>query len=86
MKALVDKTKDLEKNYGKFRNGERIEAKRIGKDLVLLKYLYKCESLPIVWYFSFYRSDATADSSNWVLVAVRYDTELELLGLTAPAN
>ena len=81
---LTARTLELDKKYGKYRGFERIVAKRIGKDLVLMKYLYKCEKFPVVWYFTYYRdfgrSDIVAGSNNWVIIAVRFDTELELLG------
>ena len=83
LKELVDKTGGLEKKYGKYRAFEQIAAKRIGSDLVLLKYLYKCENSPVVWYFTFYRTPApgesSADSAAWRVITVRFDTELELL-------
>ena len=84
VKKLVDEIRTLESRYGKYRAFERIDAKRIGQDLVLTRYLYKCENYPVVWYFTYYRdfkrSETVADSNNWVLIGVRFDTELELLG------
>ncbi len=53
---------------------ERIKAQRIGKDLAVLRYLYKFEQLPVVWHFSFYRT-----GTKWVLVGVRFDHEYESL-------
>ncbi len=85
VKELIDKTNDLQKKYGPYREFERIAAKRVGSDLVLLKYLYKCENFPVVWYFTFYRTptpgEAPPKSSTWRVVTLRFDTELELLGL-----
>ncbi len=53
---------------------ERITAQRIGKDLAVLRYLYKFEHLPVVWHFSFYRT-----GGKWVLVGVRFDHDYEAL-------
>ena len=82
--ALIKKTDALLKEkYGKYRGSERISAKSIGKDLVLLTYLYKCEHYPIVWRFTFYRKATNAEptASQWIVIAVRFDTDLELLAL-----
>jgi hypothetical protein len=88
IEALVTRSADLESRYGQFRASERIEAKRIGNDVLLLKYLYKCDNFPVVWYFTFYRdqrpasaASTTATTRNWSVIAVRFDTEIELLGL-----
>jgi hypothetical protein len=54
----------------------------IGRDLVLLRYLYKGENFPVVWYFTFYRTTAAGETGpgTWRTIAVRFDTDLELLG------
>ena len=84
--ALIEKTGKLTDLYGDFRDYEPISAKQIGTDLVLMKYLYKCETFPVVWYFTFYRAprrgERPADTvDSWRVIIVRFDTELELLGL-----
>ena len=84
LNSLIQKTDALLKEkYGKYRGHERISAKSIGKDLLLLKYLYKCEHYPIVWHFTFYRKGKTSEpaASPWNVIAVRFDTDLELLAL-----
>jgi hypothetical protein len=85
VKTLVEKTQGLKAKYGEYRTFERIAAKRVGNDLVLLKYLYKCEQFPVVWYFTFYRTPqrieaATETPGAWRTVIVRFDTDLERLG------
>ncbi|MBX7166026.1 MAG: hypothetical protein K1X74_06725 [Pirellulales bacterium] len=81
--ALVTKTPELARLYGPARNFEQITARRIGTDVLVLKYLYKCETFPVVWYFTVYRTfDRTAaanDPGRWIVVAVRFDTEIERL-------
>ncbi len=79
--GLIEKTNELEKKYGENRGFEQIATKRVGTDLVLLKYLYKCESFPVVWYFTYYRTpgETPSETGNWRVVTVRFDTELELL-------
>ena len=87
---LVRKTDELKDRYGRYVEFEPIASRRVGKDLVLLRYLYKCESFPVVFYFTLYRtprSDAPADkNSNWRVIIVRFDTELELLALMPEAK
>jgi hypothetical protein len=82
VKDLVARTNDLEAKYGKYRAFEQVSAKRIGGDLVLMRYLYKCENFPVVWYFTFYHapsSSETAKNGVWRIVAIRFDTNLETL-------
>jgi hypothetical protein len=85
--TLVARSAELESRYGTFRAAERVEAKRIGTDVLLVKYLYKCDNYPVVWYFTFYRDQrpangiATTSTRTWSVITVRFDTEIELLGL-----
>jgi hypothetical protein len=83
LKTLADKAKDLDKKYGKYRGFDRIDAKRIGKDLILLRYLYKCDEFPVVWSVAVYRDFKRGDveGNNWIIVSLRFDTDLDLLGL-----
>ena len=81
--ALIAKTDQLHELYGPYRGFEAIAARRAGKDLVFLRYLYKCENFPVVFYFTFYRTPRgeppTETSNSWRVIIVRFDTELELL-------
>ena len=91
VKTLIQQTNELQTRFGRYRNFERIDARQIGKDLVVMKYLYKCEDYPVVWYFTFYRlpagNETPAEESGWRVIVVRFDTELELLTLTtAPSS
>lgn len=83
LEALIQQTGQIETTYGEYREFEPVETKRIGGDLVLMRYLYKCESFPVVWYFTFYRTPArgetAADSDAWRVIAVRFDTRLDRL-------
>lgn len=83
LKELTEKTQQLQTKYGRYCGFDQIAAKRIGKDLVLFRYLYKCKDFPVVWYFAFYRAavpgETPAEKSPWRVVSVRFDTELELL-------
>ncbi len=77
--ALIANVADLPKRFGACRGYEQVAAKRVGQDLVLMKYLYKCQSFPVVWYFTFYRT--AEEDEDWRVIIVRFDTELELLWL-----
>jgi hypothetical protein len=83
VKDLVARTNELETQYGKYRGFERVLARRIGSDLVLMHYLYKCENFPVVWRFAFYRApgsqEVSGKSGSWRVVAVRFDTDLDQL-------
>ena len=85
IKELVTKTKEFDDKFGKYHAHERITADRVGKDLVMLKYLYKAENHPVVWYFTYYRDlrqpEASSESGSWTIIAVRFDTRIDLLGL-----
>lgn len=79
---MIERVKRLDETYGKFLESEQIDAKPIGKDLVLLKYLYKAEKYPVVWYFTYYRPPMlNGQPSDWVVISLRFDTRLDLLGL-----
>jgi hypothetical protein len=84
VRGLIEKSKDIVKRYGAHRDTEQVSAKRIGKDVVILKYLFKCEKFPVVWYFTYYRdfgrSSASSGEDQWAVISVRFDTQVELLG------
>jgi hypothetical protein len=79
-------TKEIEERFGRNRGYERLSGHRIGQDIVILKYLYKCENYPVVWYFTFYRTLSSATmvppTPTWRLISLRFDTQVELLDLT----
>jgi hypothetical protein len=83
LQDLTEKTQQLQKKYGRYCGFEQIAAKRVGKDLVLFRYLYKCKDFPVAWYFTFYGASAPgeipAEENSWRVITVRFDTELELL-------
>ncbi len=83
IKGLADKAAALPAMYGDFIEFESIGAKAVGKDLVLLKYLYKMKKYPVVWYFIYYRPPSPSGNDNdWVVISVRFDNRLDLLDLT----
>ena len=82
VKMLIERSNKLEELYGTFVKAERIAAKEVGKDLVLLTYLHKAKNYPVVWYFTYYRPPSiVGDEQEWMVIAVRFDTRLDRLGL-----
>jgi hypothetical protein len=75
---LVDQAAKLELRYGPYRGRDSIDAKNVGADLILLRYLYKAEKFPVVWEFTFYRTDSAAGiKRDWSLIALKFDTKLD---------
>jgi hypothetical protein len=83
VRSLVERSKEIAKRYGAHRESEQLAARRIGKDLVLLKYLFKCEKFPVIWYIAFYRDFSRQANNNnddqWVVISVRFDTQVDRL-------
>ena len=78
IKALAEQVQKLDGRFGPYVSSEQVEAKRVGSDLVLLRYLYKAEKYPVAWYFTFYRPPV-GEANKWIAVSVRFDTRLEAL-------
>ena len=74
---LVARFEEIQKDSGKYSMAESILEKRVGTDLILLKFLYKAENYPVVWYFTFYRRPS--DKTKWIVISLRFDTRLEQL-------
>ena len=74
-------------DIGILHNLEKIDSKWIGKDLIVMRYLFKHENAPVIWYFTFYRSPRSAGSAgitanqSWNAIMVRFDTSIEPLML-----
>ncbi|MDR1480561.1 MAG: hypothetical protein LBJ00_16640 [Planctomycetaceae bacterium] len=76
MKTKLD---DVKTRFGGFKDYEKIDAKPIGKDLVIIRYLLKCESYPVVWTFTFYRRPSSSSLAQWQTIGLRFDTNLDIL-------
>jgi hypothetical protein len=83
LSTLEQKTRTLHVRYGVFRSIEQISARRVGKDVVTMKYLYHCETFPIVWHLTFYRSykrnETPRENENWQVLSVRFDANVDNL-------
>lgn len=77
--ALIDKASKLEARYGRYTGHDFANAKTVGNDLVILRYLYKGERFPVVWHFYYYRpGNGTAlTAKDWNLIEIRFDTNLD---------
>ncbi|MDO5582250.1 MAG: hypothetical protein Q4G69_14070 [Planctomycetia bacterium] len=79
---LASRVKDINTRFGAYLSFEEIGSKSIGSDLVVIRYLYKCQNYPVVWYFTFYRpivkTGDTALSRRWMLIGFRYDSNLDV--------
>ena len=80
---MVQKTNELWRISSQSWVPERIDAQLIGKDVLIMRYLYKSDVIPVVWYFTFYRSPSKSETvlpslNPWNCIGVRYDTNLEV--------
>lgn len=75
---LIDQATNLDQRYGAYTGNEQASARAIGKDLIFLRYLYKGERFPVVWYFTFYRSGSNGSlTREWRLIGLRFDSKVE---------
>jgi hypothetical protein len=77
---LIDQALTLDQRYGVYTGHEAAAVRAVGSDLVFLRYLYKGERFPVVWYFAFYRTAiANGLKRDWSLISLRFDTKIEAL-------
>jgi hypothetical protein len=78
---LIEQAQTLDQRYGAYTGNELVAAKAVGEDLIFLRYLYKGERFPVVWYFTFYRPAPIAAGvrREWALIALRFDARIEAL-------
>ena len=90
LRQLVAQTAQLPTKYGRYRGAEQIGARRVGQDLVLLRYLGKHDQCPVVWTFVFYRppppaGKTPAEPEAWRIVSIDFHTEWERLWERPPS-
>lgn len=81
IKTLAEKIDGISGQFGSYVSFEPIGLKRIGRDLVVLRYLYKCQNYPLVWYFVFYRPTASEEETagkTWQIIHLYYDSQLNI--------
>lgn len=84
METMSQKFTELkDSGIGSFQGYELVDSKWIGKDLVVMRYLYKGENFPVLWSFQFYRTSrgtvVSSSASPWNIINVRFDTNMEPL-------
>jgi hypothetical protein len=83
--TLENKTRGISGQYGQIQGFERASSRRLGSRVVLVRYLLNCENYPLVWYVTYYqapkRGEQSRNGENWVVVSLRFDTNVELLAL-----
>lgn len=87
---LEDETAKIKTIYGAYRGFKPVYTKRVGDDLIFMKYLYKCERFPVLWHITFYRAstngDLGADTQPWQVISIRFDTNLDILTLLTQSD
>jgi hypothetical protein len=77
---LIEHALALDQRYGIYTGHELASTKTIGADVVFLRYLYKAERFPVVFYFTFYRPGSVGGvQRDWSLIALRFDARIDSL-------
>jgi hypothetical protein len=80
IKKLIDQAQALDQRVGAYKGHEWVSSRHVGSDLIFLRYLYKGEKFPLVWYFTFYRTNGPAGTiRDWTLISLRFDNKLDVL-------
>ena len=74
----------LLQKYGSFRRTELLKTERFGQGLIRSTWLYHCAQYPVVFRFTFYRTQA-GDASEWTLISLQFDTNYDLLATPGTA-
>jgi len=88
MQRLLEETSQIQQRFGRVQAIEWLDAKRLGEDVILLRYLFKCRDYPVLWYFTYYNDFSRSDgeTKHWIVVSVRFDTDLEAARDYAPGS
>ncbi len=60
--------------YGELLGYDFVKQQKYGDSVVRLVYVLKCEQVPVIWEFYFYKP-----VSDWTLVNIAFDTKYDLL-------
>jgi hypothetical protein len=74
---MILKTEEIMK--GTRWTSEFLDRKNVGKDMILMRYLCKSETHPVIWYFTFYRSQTSTTPGTWNCLGIRFDTDYDSL-------
>ncbi len=77
-RGMIQRTEELQRQYGRLVGYRRLAVRQLGPNVVVLQYLAEHQRLPVVWYVAFYRppQDGAAEDENWMVVQLRLETDL----------
>jgi hypothetical protein len=67
-------TSQIFDTYGKLLGFEPVKKEQFGKSLVRLVYIMRCEKLPLVWEFYYYKAD-----KEWQLISLKSRDTYDML-------
>ena len=77
---LRNKIEEMKERFGEILRWEKYETKRIGEDIILIRYILKYERYPVIWTFTLYRkpsvSSSITNTNPWGLIELHFDTNL----------
>jgi hypothetical protein len=78
---LSEQAEQLDARYGAYVGHEAVSTRTSGKSVIFLRYLYKGERFPVVFYFTFYRPNNSLSpvQPKWSLISLRFDARLDPL-------
>jgi hypothetical protein len=82
IKKLIDQAQTLDQRVGAYKGHEWVSSRTVGSHLIFVRYLYKGDRFPLVWYFTFYRATANGPAGTireWTLISLRFDNKVEVL-------
>jgi len=62
--------------YGKLLSFEQVKKEQYGQSLTRMVYLLKCENMPVIWEFYYYKA-----SKKWQLVSLKFRDNLDYLAI-----
>ncbi len=76
--GMIQRTDELQRQYGRLVSYRRLAVRQLGPNVVVLQYLAEHQRLPVVWYVAFYRPPQSnaAEEEHWMVVQVRLETDL----------
>ncbi len=76
--AMIQRSDQLQRQYGRLVSFRRLQVRQLGPNLVVLQYLAEHQRLPVVWYAAFYRPPQSnaREEESWMVVQLRLETDL----------
>jgi len=72
LKGTKEQLNLIKNRFGKFKGYEFVKEDKIGKSLIELTYIVKCEHYPLVWKFFFYKAE-----DNWAIAKYNWNDKIE---------